>query len=204
MTTPNATSVLAPLVVVSGPSGVGKTTVVNELLSLTKCPLRRAITATTRQARTNEIPGIDYHFWTVPEFQKAIAAGQMLEYAVVHGVDYYGTPRSEVDLHRRTGTGVILVIDVQGAAQIRASTPDAQSVFLTCATWEELEVRLRSRGSETAERIARRLETAKTELARVREFDFVVENHTVKQAALDLETLFLAEFAKRGLSCSKS
>src|SRR5688572_15096353 len=113
------TPTLAPLIVVSGPSGVGKTTVVERLIEGSGLKLRRAITATTRGARPGEQDGRDYHFWTREDFERAIADKRMLEHAVVFGKDYYGTPKSEVDPHREQGTGVILVIDVQGADRIR-------------------------------------------------------------------------------------
>src|SRR4051794_34596287 len=104
----------APLFVLSGPSGVGKTTVVETFLKQTALPLRRGITATSRAPRPGEQDDRDYHFWSIERFKKAIEAGEMLEHAFVH-TDYYGTPRSEVDGYREKGIGVILVIDVQGA-----------------------------------------------------------------------------------------
>ncbi len=114
----------APLIVVSGPSGVGKTTVVEELLKRRTLALRRAVTATTRSPRENETPGISYHYWTPEGFDRAIEDGRMLEWATVFGTDRYGTPRSEVDTYRANGIGVVLVIDVQGAARVRALCPD--------------------------------------------------------------------------------
>src|SRR5437667_2713470 len=102
---------LAPLIVVSGPSGVGKTTLVDSLLARKSLPLRRAITATTRAPRPGEIPEVSYHFWTRERFQAALAANEMLERAQVHARDFYGTPRSEVDPCREPGIGGILVID---------------------------------------------------------------------------------------------
>src|SRR4051812_30136169 len=108
---PSATDNLPPIVVVSGPAGVGKTTLVDALLARRSLPLRRAVTATTRDARPGEVPEVSYHFWTGEQFRAAIARGEMLEYAEVHGKDFYGTPRSEVDPHRAAGIGVVLVID---------------------------------------------------------------------------------------------
>ena len=193
---------MAPLVVVSGPSGVGKTTVVEELLRATDpkdLPLRRAVTATTRDKRPSEREEFDYHFWTRERFEKAIAAKEMFEYATVFGTDFYGTPRSEVEPHRAAGTGVILVIDVQGAARVRELCgADCLTVFIRPPTFEELESRLRGRGDLTEERIARRLATAREELARAGEFDAVIVNGDLRQAVADLERIIRERFTQRG------
>lgn len=185
-----------PLIVLSGPSGVGKTTVVDHLIANTKnLDLRRAVTATTRDPRPGELPGIHYHFWTVDDFQTALNRGEMLEHAVVHGRDYYGTPRAEVDPYRAEGKGVILVIDVQGAEQVRRQYPgDHVSVFLTPPNFEELRVRLEGR-KEAPERIARRLETARAEMNRAGEFDHQIVNGDLCAAAQGLEQLIRRQFA---------
>ena len=193
---------LAPLIVLSGPSGVGKTTLVDALLARTTLPLRRAVTATTRDPRPGEVPEVHYHFWTADRFREAIAAGEMLEWAEVHGKDFYGTPRSEVDPDRAAGTGVILVIDVQGAGQVRARYPnDHLSVFIDPPAFEELQHRLEGRG-EAEESIRRRLDTAPGELARADEFHVRLVNADLAATAAALEAIIRNEFTKRGYSCS--
>lgn len=185
-----------PLVVVSGPSGVGKTTVVEAMLASDRLPLRRGITATSRQPRPGEVDGRDYHFWSDERFRQAIAAGDMLEHAIVHGSDYYGTPRSEVDPWRARGVGVILVIDVQGAAAVRALYPgDHLSIFLTVPARETLRERLQTRG-EAPERIERRLKTAEAEFLRAAEFDKVVVNEDLQSAIAELTSLIEPLFRK--------
>jgi guanylate kinase len=189
---------LAPLIVLSGPSGVGKTTLVDALLARTALPLRRAVTATTRGPRPGEVPEVHYHFWTADRFREAIAAGDMLEWAEVHGKDFYGTPRSEVDPHRAAGTGVILVIDVQGAGQVRIRYPDDHlSVFVDPPDFAELQKRLEGRGEPEAS-IRRRLETAVGELARADEFDERLENGDLAATAAALEAIIRGEFQRRG------
>lgn len=198
---------LPPLIVLSGPSGAGKSTVVEEVLKASRFPLRRAITATTRSERPGEQPGVDYHFWPRKRFEQAIASEtELLEYAVVFGDDYYGTPRTEVDGSRLAGFGVLLVIDVQGAAQVRPKYPgDHLSVFLDVPSMEELERRLRARNTESEERIARRLATAAQETARANEFDVRVVNDTVPNAVRELNRIIDHEFTQRGFSpCSTS
>jgi guanylate kinase len=174
----------APLIVVSGPSGVGKTTVVECLLRDPSLRLRRAITATTRKARPNEQDDRDYHFWDHERFQKEINDGHMLEWAQFDH-NFYGTPRSEVD--QADGKGVVLVIDVQGAARIRELGLEHLSVFIEPPSFEVLETRLRGRGDTSEERILRRLETARTEMARREEFQHRIVNRDLTEAVRELE-----------------
>lgn len=202
--TPIAPTRPAPLVVLSGPSGVGKTTLVDELVRRTALPLRRAVTATTRDPRPGEVPDVHYHFWPRDAFKRAIDRGEMVEQAEVHGRDFYGTPRSEVDPHRAAGTGVVLVIDVQGAGQVRLVYPnDHVSVFIQPPTFDELERRLRGRG-EPEESIARRLQTAHAELARAGEFDKVLVNDDLDNTVRALDGIIRTEFVTRGYPCSTS
>lgn len=196
-----------PLIVVSGPSGVGKTTVVDRLLARTGLPLRRAVTATTRGPRDGEIDGTHYHFWTRDEFLKAITDRRMLEHAEVHGRHYYGTPRAEVDWHRAKGKGVLLVIDVQGAEQVRGLYPgDHLSVFIDAPSDAELEARLRSRQSESEDAIQRRLASARKEVARAGEFDHRIVNRDLDTAVAELEHLIQKQFTqpKGTTPCSTS
>jgi guanylate kinase len=179
----------APLIVVSGPSGVGKTTVVERLLAQrpdVHPPLRRAITATTRPPRPGEEDGRDYHFWSRERFQKEIAENRLLEYAIVFGDDYYGTPKSEVEPYLAQGIGVILVIDVQGAARVRELCPECLSIFIAPPSLAELEARLRKRNDTSAERIARRLQTAQRELAEAGKFHHQIVNRDLEQAVREL------------------
>ena len=176
---------MGPLIIISGPAGSGKTTVVARLLETTRLSLRRAITATTRAPRDGEIDGRDYHFWSKERFQRELAAGQLLEHAVVHGGDYYGTPRAEVDPYRQRGVGVILVIDVQGAAQVRRIHPEAYSFFLR-VPGDCYEQRLRLRGDGEAA-IERRMQSARLELRRVDEYNEKLINDRLDDTVLQLE-----------------
>jgi guanylate kinase len=182
-----------PLIIVSGPSGSGKSTLVEAVLHRTKWPLRRSISSTTRPKRPGEIEGEHYHYWTRQRFEDAISAGEMLEWAIVHKVDYYGTPKAEVEPFRDRGVGVILVIDVQGAGQIRRQQPGAYAVFLTAPTGE-YERRIRQRG-ESDEAVARRMASARDEIARANEFDETIINDILESAAdrfeASLDKLFL-------------
>ena len=185
----------APLIVVSGPSGVGKTTVVDRLLAETNLRLRRAVTATTREKREGEKDGTDYHFWGEGEFLAAIDSGRMLEWAPVFGLNFYGTPRSEVDEHRARGVGVILVIDVQGAARVRELLPnDHLSVFIEPPSFEELEARLRGRKDMPEERVLRRLATAREELAQADLCHHRIVNRDLSEAVRELERVVRERF----------
>ncbi len=162
------------LVVISGPSGVGKDSTLDELKRL-GTPFYFVVTATTRPQRTSEIDGVDYHFVSMAEFAEMINRNELLEYAIVYG-DYKGIPKRHVRDALASGRDVIMRIDVQGAATIRKLVPQAITVFMTAQTEEELVMRLQRRRSEPPGQLEIRIATARQELKRVQEFDYVVVN----------------------------
>jgi guanylate kinase len=172
---------VAPLVVVSGPSGVGKSTVV-------AAALRRdpgtwlSVSATTREPRPGEVDGREYFFVSGERFDQLVATGGLLEWAQFAG-NRYGTPRDAVEQHRFAGQPVLLEIEVQGARQVRTSVPGALLVFLAPPSWETLTARLVGRGTESDEAVAHRLQAAREELAAAEEFDVVLVNADVEECA---------------------
>jgi guanylate kinase len=182
-----------PLIILSGPSGSGKSTVIARLLAEGGLPLRLSVSATTRPPRPGERDGEHYHFWTRERFEREIAAGAFLEWAEVHG-QLYGTLVREVEPYRRQGLGVILVIDVEGAAQVRRRCPNPVSVFLRTSTPEALEQRLRQRHTDSPEAIRGRLETARRELARADEYDYQVINDDLETAVAELRGIIARQF----------
>ncbi|MFC5370096.1 guanylate kinase [Arcanobacterium bovis] len=167
--------------VVCGPTAVGKGTVLKEVFRR-GTNLWYSVSATTRPARPGEIDGRDYFFVSNEEFDALVAAGDMLEWAVVHKVHRYGTPRKPVERAMEAGKTVILEVDLDGARQIRKTMPEVKQIFIAPPSWEELKARLIGRATECAEEQARRLETAKTELDAQGEFDVVVVNDSVADA----------------------
>jgi guanylate kinase len=174
------------LVVISGPSGVGKTSVAGRLLRSPQ--FARAVTATTRAPRPGETDGVDYRFLGEAEFKAGIAAGEFLEHAEVHG-RLYGTPRKAVESILRRGLACLLVIDVQGAATLRREGVEALYVFVAPPSEEELERRLRSRKTDSAADISSRLATARAELARRNEYDTVVINDDLERVVGEISGL---------------
>jgi guanylate kinase len=182
---------MSRLTVIAGPTAVGKGTVVKYLLDhFTNVLL--SVSATTRAPRPGEVDGVDYIFLTHEEFDRQIAAGEMLEYAVVHGVNKYGTPRLPVEKALNEGKQVILEIDIQGARQVKASMPEALLVFIAPPSWDELVRRLSSRATESAEEQQLRLETAKVELDAASEFDAVIVNEDIAKCAHEVLDLMQA------------
>ncbi len=182
---------MSRLTVLAGPTAVGKGTVVRALRER-EPDIWISVSATTRAPRPGEIDGVHYFFVTRERFDEMIAGGELLEWAVVHGVNRYGTPRAAVEEHLARGVPVLLEIDLQGARQVRESMPDALFVFLAPPSWDELVSRLVGRGTEGPEERERRLVTARSELAAESEFDAVIVNDTVDGAAAELERLIEA------------
>ncbi|MED7948100.1 MULTISPECIES: guanylate kinase [Streptomycetaceae] len=175
------------LTVLSGPSGVGKSTVVAHMRKQHP-EVWLSVSATTRHPRPGEQNGVQYHFVDNDEFDKLIANGELLEWAVFAG-NRYGTPRSAVLEKLERGEPVLLEIDLQGARQVRESMPEAQLVFLAPPSWDELVRRLTGRGTEPQDVIEKRLEAAKVELAAEPEFDSTLVNTSVEQVATELLAL---------------
>jgi guanylate kinase len=179
MTTP------ARLTVLAGPTAVGKGTVSADVRA--RYPqVWLSVSATTRSPRPGEIDGVHYHFVSTAEFDRMAADGELLEWAVVHGRNRYGTPRGPVEQRLAAGQHALLEIDLQGARQVRETMPDAHFVFLAPPSFDELVRRLVGRGTEDAEERERRLATARVELAAASEFDQVIVNDDVQRATDEL------------------
>ena len=176
------------LIVLAGPTAVGKGTVAGYIRENYPDVLL-SVSATTRAPRPGETEGVSYYFVTDDEFDRMIAANELLEWAKVHNAYRYGTPRGPVDAAIAAGNSVLLEIDLQGARAVRRVMPESRLVFLLPPTWEELVRRLIGRGTEDAAEQARRLETAKLELAAQGEFDYRVVNHDVAEAAREVVDL---------------
>ena len=180
------------LMVVSGPAGVGKGTVVKRACELAEGNIHLSVSATTRAPRPIDAEGVTYYFKTKEEFRRMIDENEVLEWAEYVG-NYYGTPRKPVEDALSRGLDVILEIEVQGAMQIKKNFPQAVLTFIAPPSYEELEKRLRGRGTETEEQIISRLTTAKGELALMGEYDYIVVNDEIEQASCDILTVFRAE-----------
>ncbi|WP_300681771.1 guanylate kinase [Nocardioides sp.] len=185
MTEPTAAN---RLVVLAGPTAVGKGTVATAVRE-SYPDVWFSVSATTRAPRPGEVDGVHYWFVSDDEFDRMIADDELLEWATVHKVARYGTPRKPVEAALAAGRPALLEIDLQGARQVRVSMPEARLVFLAPPSWDELVRRLVGRGTETEEERERRLETARHELAAEAEFDVTIVNREVHEAARELVAL---------------
>lgn len=177
---------LGKLIVLTGPSGVGKGTLMQSLLY--RYPqLYYSVSATTRSPRTGELDGKDYYFISRDEFEQSIAGGEFLEWAEFAG-NYYGTPREAVLNHIHSGKLVVLEIELEGARQIRASFPNALSIFILPPSFSELENRIRNRAQDSEEAISLRLQRAQTEIASADEFDLRIVNDNLETALDGIKT----------------
>ena len=175
--------------VVTGPSGVGKGTLIAALRE--RHPeLALSVSATTRAPRPGEEDGVDYHFMTEADFDRRLQRGEFVEHAIYAG-HRYGTLRAELERRSRGGSPVVLEIELQGARQVRSALPDAVQIFIAPASLAQLEERLRGRGADEEDALRERLGIARTELAARDEFGFVVVNDTLDQAVADLDDIYL-------------
>jgi len=183
------------LIVLTGPSGVGKGTLLRSLLKR-HSELYLSTSVTTRAPRLGEVNGKDYDFVSRPEFERMAGAGELLEWAEFAG-NCYGTPRRPVEQQVRQGKWVVLEIELEGARQIRQTFPEAFRIFILPPSMPELECRIRNRGTETEEAIARRLERAKAEVNAANEFDMQVVNDDLEKALGRIEDALFMPMASR-------
>ena len=180
--------------IISGPSGVGKSTVLGALLE--KRPdLYFSVSATTRSPRPGEVDGVHYHFLNVDTFREWISKDEFLEYAEYVG-NFYGTPKKYVDEAMNKGRDVILDIEIQGAIQVCGKRPDTVRIFIAPPSWTELERRLTERGTDSPEKIQKRLLRAKVEFQTAHTYDYFVINDTVENAVNELDAIITAEHCK--------
>lgn len=180
--------------IISGPSGVGKSTVLGALFE-GRDDLYFSVSATTRAPRPTETPDVDYHFIEAETFRQWIEDGEFLEYAEYVG-NFYGTPKKYVDAAMDEGKDVILDIEIQGATQVHELRPDVARIFIAPPSWEELERRLTARGTDSPEKVQKRLLRAKVELENAGHYDYFVINDTVDNAVAELRAIMLAEHCR--------
>lgn len=180
------------LLVLSGPSGVGKGTVCKALLARNP-EVKLSVSATTRAPRPGEVEGVSYFFKTREEFERMIAAGEFLEYMDVFGTNYYGTPRAYVEQQLFAGDDVLLEIDVKGAMNVKRIFPEAVLVFIAPPSMETLKKRLVGRGTETEDAVKRRTQEAFAEMKLMPKYDYAVVNDVLEEAVSSVETILEAE-----------
>lgn len=180
--------------IISGPSGVGKSTVLGALFE-GRDDLYFSVSATTRAPRPTEKPDVDYHFIEAETFRQWIEDGEFLEYAEYVG-NFYGTPKKFVDAAMAEGKDVILDIEIQGATQVHELRPDVVRIFIAPPSWDELERRLTARGTDSPEKVQKRLLRAKVELENAGHYDYFVINDTVENAVQELRAIMLAEHCR--------
>lgn len=183
------------VLVVSAPSGCGKDTIIAEVLKKMNGEAVLSVSMTTRAMRDGEAEGVNYFYVSKDEFFKHIEDGDILEYTN-YGSNYYGTPIEPVKLQLEQGKIVILIIEVEGGGNVKKAFPDAKKIFIIPPSMQELENRLRSRGTDSDEAIANRLEIAKSELLRAEEYDYIVENDYLNEAVEDVLSIIRAEQLK--------
>jgi guanylate kinase len=182
---------IAPLVlIVSGPSGSGKSTLVQRVLELPGT--MPSVSCTTRPRRTTEASGKCYDFVTEAEFEAMVQRGEFLEYARVFGKHSYGTPKKWLEESRKKGLDLVLEIDVQGAAQVKEKLPESVAIFILPPSRQELERRLRNRGQDSGEEIARRLARARDEIAAFSKYDYCVVNDDMERAGREAQSIVTA------------
>lgn len=179
------------LIVLSGPSGVGKSTVISELLTERK-DIHFSVSFTTRKPREGEVDGVNYNFVTREEFERMIAHGELLEYAEYVG-NYYGTSLKVIREHLEQGTDVLLDIEVQGAEIVKEKCPEAVLIFILPPSLEALAQRLQNRNTDSAEVIAQRLERAKAECGEISKYNYLVVNDSVVAAVNEIVSILTAE-----------
>jgi guanylate kinase len=190
------------LFIISSPSGGGKTSLVRALLEA-EPEVRLSVSYTTRAARPGEVDGRDYHFVTPPVFERMLESGEFLESAVIYG-NRYGTSQKWIERERAEGHDVLLEIDWQGAQQVRRLIRQVVSIFILPPSPEVLESRLRGRGQDSEEVVARRLAAARHEIAHVSEYEYVIINEDFNRAAQDLRSIIRAERLKLARQLARS